>query len=121
MKYFQLSESFELKGGIDIKGLEIFKTTINAGLKHQHKDTNTLSHEESSVNKFFEENHGEIHTGKAVCYADDLRIVRNVRPKFSTEFLQGNHLASTDTEVTFIYTISVIYSLFHMQVVNDFL
>lgn len=86
---FQLKESFKLKGGININDLQIFKTTVNAGLRHEQKDTKTLSHEESSTNRFFEENTGEIHTGKAVCYADDLRIVRNVRPKFSTEFLEG--------------------------------
>ena len=84
-----MSESFQFKGGININNLSILKTTINAGLKHEKKDTKTLSHEESSANKFFEENHGEIHTGKAFCYSDDLRVVRNVRPKFTSEFLEG--------------------------------
>ena len=82
-------ESFELEGGININNLQIFKTTINAGFKHSQKDTKRLSHEEKSVNTFFEQNHGEIYTGKAVCFADDVRIVRNIRPKFSVEFLQG--------------------------------
>ena len=84
-----MSESFQFKGGININNLQILKTTINAGLKHEHKDTKTLSHEESSANGFFKENHGEIHTGKAFCYSDDLRVVRNVRPKFTSEFLEG--------------------------------
>ena len=84
-------ESFALRGGIDISNLQIFKTTINAGFKHSQKDTKKLSHEEKSVNEFFEQNHGEIYTGDAVCYADDIRIVRNIRPKFSMEFLQGTY------------------------------
>ena len=102
-----MTESFELKGGIDISNLKIFKTTINAGFKHSQKDTKTLSHEEKSVNTFFKQNHGEIYTGDAVCYADDIRIVRNIRPKFSMEFLQG--------------TLIMIYQLFSAENREDYI
>ena len=97
-------ESFALSGGIDISGLKILKTTINAGFEHSQKDTKTLSHEESSVNSFFKQNHGEIHTGNAACFADDVRIVRNIRPKVSMEFLQGT---------------LIMICLYHTNVFND--
>ena len=84
-----MNESFKLGGGIDISDLSILKATINAGFKHSQTDSKFLSHEEATTNKFFKENHGEIHVGNAVCYSDDVRIVGNVRPKFSIEFLQG--------------------------------
>ena len=67
------------------------KTTINAGFNHKQKNSKSMSHEETSANSFFNENGGEIHIGNSVCYSDDLRIVANVRPKFSVEFLQGRY------------------------------
>ena len=72
--------------------MALLGTTINAGFEHSNSKSNGVTHEQQSAKAFFEENTGEMHIGKAVCFSDDLRIVRNVRPKFSQEFLAGKVL-----------------------------
>ena len=86
-----------------------------------------MSKEEKSAKRFFDEQTGEIHTGKAICYSDDLRIVQNVRPKFSHEFIQGSYSISNDIPTIVLITRCVVcicmiafnIILTGLQILND--
>ena len=87
--YIKVEDSFKFSGGIDITNMPLFKLAISAGFHTSRETSNKMTEAQRNTKEFFEENKGEMHVGRAVCFSHDIRINQYVRPKFDREFIGG--------------------------------
>ena len=69
--------------------MPLLKLAISAGFHTSRESSNGMTEAQRNTKEFFEENKGEMHVGRAVCFSHDIRINQYVRPKFDREFIGG--------------------------------